>query len=963
MDDGIDHPSTYSGLGQRRDLRRLCAGIDPGEAFFALAEPAHVARVAADAPPAIVAVNEALLAHLGCAPDAVLGRAPSALLGAAGADDRYRAAAAGAAVPTDAKLALTAMGGSEPGLVLGVLRSRADLEAALSALEESEARYRTVVESLAEGVVLFDSSGVVVARNGAAEAMLAGWREADGLGDDRWPVVRESGEALAPEDQPVSVTRRTGRPHDDVVLGVPDPVGDVRWLAVSTRAIRTPGDEPPYRVVASLDDVTDARAAATALRERAASAEQASRRSDALVDALFAQSGVGLAVLDRDLRFQRVNDALAEMTGRPAAAHVGRRLDEVLHHAASAMVSAARQVLATGVAARNVKSAEAPADDATDVRHWETTWSAVRDEDGEIVALSAVVLDTTARERDEVRHRRLEDVTAALAEAGPPDEVGRVIVRHGVRALGGSAGSVTLLARDGEGLDVVWHEGYPPELLARYETVSLAAHLPASEAIRSRRPVFLASEETLRARYPGLGDTPRPGTFRAWASIPLIAHGRVLGALGLSFAEPQDFDLSLRTVLRALADQCALALDRSLAYDRERSAVRLLSQSLLPESLPAIPGVELAARYEPAAQSEVGGDLYDAFATGGGAWLLVVGDVCGKGAAAAALTALVRYTLRAEALHDPHPARLLGLLNRAVAAQRSDDRFCTVACALVRPQPGGHVTATVASGGHPLPLALRGDGSVEELGRAGPLLGVLEVVAPPETTVDLHPGDVLFLCTDGLREAAAPEQLLAASDVARLLMRAGHLEVDALAAHVHAGAIAGVRGPARDDVAILAAAVVPGLAHRPPEAPAHQRSVRLWLEPEPRSASIARAAMNRLEGVRGGVLESARLAVTELVDNAVLHAGLRSGELVEVHAERMGSGVAVEVTDRGCGFDPAHLSRPPAAEGGRGLRLVAALSARWGVERNDGVTRVWCEIAAERATPSAAPARPAPRAP
>jgi PAS domain S-box-containing protein len=681
-------------------------------------------------------------------------------------------------------------------------------------------------------------------------------------------------------------------------------------------------------------------------------------------DALFTQSGAGLALVDRDLRYRRVNEAFAAMTGLPVGAHVGRGVTEVVRDAGPALLSAARQALASGLPVHGVRSSAATIADPTDVRHWETTWSPVRNADGAIVGLSAVVVDTTERERDDVLHRRLAQVTGALAEATTPDEVGRVIVRHGVAAIGGVAGSVTLLAKDGDALELAWCEGHPAEAA---DALGLAAAAIAAETIHTRRAVFVESEGELRRRYPALASAPGPLPLSAWTAIPLIAHGHLAGALGIAFAGPRAFDLAARGLLRAMADHCALALDRSLAYDRERSTARLLTQSLLPATLPTIPGVELAARYEPAAHADVGGDLYDVFATGDGDWLLVVGDVCGKGAAAASLTALVRYTLRAEALHDPSPARLLALLNRAVLAQRSDDRFCTVACALLRPLGGGRLSATVASGGHPLPLAMRGDGSVEELGRAGPLLGVLDVVGPPEVTVDLHPGDLLFLCTDGLLEAAAPEQLLGSADLARLLARAGHLDVHALVAHVHAGAVAGVAGPARDDIAILAAAVSPGRPGAPRTLGAHQRELRLWLEPEPRSASIARAATGRLEGVPAPLLESARLIVTELVDNAVMHAGLPPGELIEVRAERHGAGVALEVTDRGRGFDPASLPRPPAAAGGRGLRVVAGLSERWGVDRGAGATRVWCEIAgapaAGGATGGAAPEPPAPRAP
>jgi PAS domain S-box-containing protein len=935
---GTDQPSASS-PDPRAPAARLARGVDPGGAFFALADAAHVARTAPGRPTTVVAVNDALLSRLGVAPAEALGRSPRELFGAAAADEPYRTASSGTTTALaigDQRLVLTAMPETGPGLVLGVLRGGSELEAAFVALRESEAGYRALVQSLAEGVVLFDRTGAVAACNDAAQQLLG-----PALDNADWPLLGESGERLADEDSPVRSTRQSGRPLDDVVVGLPALDGTIRWLAVSTRALDASGDDPPFRVAASYVDVTAAHAASAALSERAETAEQASRRSGALVDALFAQSGVGLAVLDRDLRYLRVNDALAEIHGGTAHAHIGRRISEVAREGAAGLESAARQVLSTGVPLRNVKSASATTGDPGDVRHWETTWSPVRDEAGEIVAVSAVVVDTTARERADASRRRLEQVASALAEAMTPDEVGSAIVRHGVSALGGVAGSVNLLAEDGEMLVVVASEGYADGALG---SLRVSDRLPLGEAVRRRRAVLLESPAALAERFPSLSPDGRPPAFGALAALPLVVHGRVAGAMSIAFRAPHDFDLPTRTVLRALADQCALALDRSVAYDRERSTSRLLMQSLLPARLPEIPGVELTARFEPAAQADVGGDLYDVFATGSGGWLLVVGDVCGKGAAAAALTALVRYTLRAEALHDPAPARLLSLLNRAVLAQRAEDRFCTVACARVHPLAGGHAEITVASGGHPLPLVLRADGSVEELGRAGPLLGVIEAVSPPETTVVARAGDVLFLFTDGLLEAAAPEQILAPADLARLLARAGHLDVEGLVGHVHAAAVASVHGPPRDDVAILAAAVT-AAPTQPAVDAAGQAELRLWLAPEPRSASLARAAVARLDGLRGRALEGARTAVTELVDNAVMHAGLSPGELIEVHAECHAGGVAIEVIDGGPGFDPAALPRPPAARGGRGLRIVAAMSARWGVERGPSTMRVWCEIA------------------
>ena len=165
-----------------------------------------------------------------------------------------------------------------------------------------------------------------------------------------------------------------------------------------------------------------------------------------------------------------------------------------------------------------------------------------------------------------------------------------------------------------------------------------------------------------------------------------------------------------------------------------------MQQSLLPPVLPSIAGVELAARYRPAGEgNEVGGDFYDVFATGRDDWAVVMGDVCGKGAAAAAVTALARYTLRAAAMQARKPSRVLATLNEALRRQQTDQRFCTVAYVRVR-RVEQRIRATIACGGHPLPLILRANGRVETAGVPGTMLGFFDDPRLVDTAVDLDRG-------------------------------------------------------------------------------------------------------------------------------------------------------------------------------------------------------------------------------
>ncbi|MFE6092657.1 PP2C family protein-serine/threonine phosphatase [Streptomyces massasporeus] len=207
---------------------------------------------------------------------------------------------------------------------------------------------------------------------------------------------------------------------------------------------------------------------------------------------------------------------------------------------------------------------------------------------------------------------------------------------------------------------------------------------------------------------------------------------------------------------RAEADEAR----RQAEADRARlaDALAVLQRSLVPDSLPAVPGLETAVHYHAASPDQLGGDFYDLFPVAGNRWAFFLGDVCGKGPEAASLTSLTRYTLRAAAHHDPDPASALTTLN-AVLHERytgdGDPRYCTCIFGIV--EPGGeHGPATVrlASGGHPPALVLRSDGRAEFLPTPGGLLiGV--VPGAPIGTVEtvLAPGDTVVLYTDGLTEA------------------------------------------------------------------------------------------------------------------------------------------------------------------------------------------------------------------
>lgn len=291
--------------------------------------------------------------------------------------------------------------------------------------------------------------------------------------------------------------------------------------------------------------------------------------------------------------------------------------------------------------------------------------------------------------------------------------------------------------------------------------------------------------------------------------VPLIARGRTLGAISLVSTKPDrrygPTDLAL---VEDLARRAALAVDNARLYGERTYVARTLQRSLLPPHLPDIPGLEVAAGFHAAGEgNEVGGDFYDLFRTGKDDWALVIGDVCGKGADAAAITALARYTLRGAAMQARKPSRVLAMLNEAMlneaASRPHPDRwFCTVAYARVRPAREG-VRLTIACGGHPLPLVLRGAGRVEKAGRPGTLLGMFPDPDLTDRVTHLAPGDAAVLYTDGVTEARAGNDVLGEDALRSLLESCGGLDAPAVAERVERAALDFQAGHPRDDIAVL----------------------------------------------------------------------------------------------------------------------------------------------------------------
>lgn len=237
---------------------------------------------------------------------------------------------------------------------------------------------------------------------------------------------------------------------------------------------------------------------------------------------------------------------------------------------------------------------------------------------------------------------------------------------------------------------------------------------------------------------------------------------------------------------------------------RARLLAQTLQESLMPPELPRIPGLQIAGRYRPAGSGEeVGGDFYDVFSTGGADWAVAVGDVCGKGAPAAVVTSLARHTVRAAAIRTRMPKTALAAVNDALLRQHDTLRFCSLVHARLRRDTAGQLRLTVSSGGHPLPLLVTTAGRGGPVGLPGTLLGIVARPTLHDTTVDLHPGDVVLFFTDGVTEARRDAEFYDDERLLRTLTALRHEDAGTIAERLGDEVVDFQGGLPRDDIALV----------------------------------------------------------------------------------------------------------------------------------------------------------------
>ncbi|MER6099029.1 SpoIIE family protein phosphatase [Streptomyces sp. NPDC001728] len=547
------------------------------------------------------------------------------------------------------------------------------------------------------------------------------------------------------------------------------------------------------------------------------------RENLAAMESLFTQSPIGLALLGPDLRFLRVNDALARMNGVTAAEHVGHRLTEVVPGVnAVSLESLMRQVLDSGHAVVDARRVgRTPADPDRD-HIWSCSYAPLVDRtERRSLGIIASLVDITESQEAHSEVERARHRFALLAEAGA--RIGTTLdlrqtaeeaVRFLVPQLADSADVQMLESVLAPDDPVASTRGVlrrlaarfpdptaPTSLLADGQTFQIPLDSVYEQVVARGRPTNLYASD-----LPELFTDPRTEALRAYFAtrigsarlVPMVARGKVLGAVTVTRLRTREpFDAQDCVLIDEVVARAALNIDNARLYTTQREAALTLQRSLTNSALPAVTGLELTGRYLPASAHDVGGDWFDVIALPGGRTGLVIGDVMGHGIHAAAVMGQLRTAVRTLARHDIPPARMLSSLD-AVVADLGEDTMATCVYAVHDPATGGW---GIARAGHPPPAVATPDGSVTfldgppgtPLGTGAHDFGTQEVALPS--------GGLLVLYTDGLIEARDRDLDEGMRQLGRALR---HLDrpLDALCDEILGQLLA---APAQDDVAMLLA--------------------------------------------------------------------------------------------------------------------------------------------------------------
>jgi GAF domain-containing protein/PAS domain-containing protein len=501
-----------------------------------------------------------------------------------------------------------------------------------------------------------------------------------------------------------------------------------------------------------------------------------------------------------DFVCEYVNQLGAKLTGRHVEDVIGRRLSEISPDSwGNGLFDRYRTVAATGEPWRQ-ELAFPEIDQVWEIKVGRTAG-------GHVVVSFREITEQVDRQRQlaesvqraehaAARARSLESVTAALVAASTTAQV-YAALGSVLRPSAGGQGLALLLCQD-QVLQLAYHAGYEPEVVARLRELPMDHPYPAVAAARTGNAVYLSSLAQFHAAQPDRPSAVPPGQRQAWAFLPLVAGGEVLGAVVVGYREPRDFDDDTRSTLTALAGLGAQAMQRAMLFETSRSIASELQHALLPATLPQIAGLRHSARYLPWTRgAEVGGDWYDIIAIRDGVVGIVIGDVAGHDTTAAAAMGQIRDALRAYAVAGHRPCEVMSYTNHLIRALRLNT--WATCCYLQVEVARGVVTGVLA--GHPAPIVrTEGATGLAPLPTQAPL-GVSGRVTYRETSFVLAPQAMVVLYTDGLVEDRSHPLDQGIQELCAAVGTAPAGEPAAVLDHILTSDV-GPR-PRRDDIALL----------------------------------------------------------------------------------------------------------------------------------------------------------------
>ncbi len=631
-----------------------------------------------------------------------------------------------------------------------------------------------------------------------------------------WPrLVSEPAEidrlaALADQGGPAGALHRLMLDASAVAV----PIGTSHTAALGAVALVSLSRDHPVREGAAAE--LAALAPQIALSARNAQLAARSRRNRQTLEGVIASSRLGVIVCDGRGRLSLANAAVGSLLGIDLGPMVGRPMRVVIDEILKWRFTNPEEFAAWALRLHADPGVESMEDRETvDARAIEYSSSPVRDATGAIVGRVDMLNDVTpsrlaladARrlaaeqaqllEREERRSHEemaLTRAAHAMASALTAGEIHEILLDN-THALIGACHKSAVLAGDRRGVLLPAATRGFAEATIRHMTYR-AGEGQLGRVLTERRPYICNDtlvDERVSQRIVG------PEGIRSFMHVPLMLGDRVYGVVSVNSSQPRAFGEREVRVMTELALHAASALQNALQFEQERHVAEVLQHALLAEELPQVQGLELAALYQAAGGSEVGGDFYSAWPLADGRLAILVGDVSGKGVEAAGVTAMVRYMAEALSQHLAEPAELVQELNDLLCVRLAEGALVTLVLAVV---DAARDRLVWCSAGHPPPVLLDAGGGLRALDDPDPPCGVFPCERYHQTEEPFAPGDLLVLYTDGLIEARRKAREFGEEGLHRALLEARDESPDRLARMAHLAARTFCGGRLSDDVAI-----------------------------------------------------------------------------------------------------------------------------------------------------------------